>query len=65
MTSNSINGEIFCDFVQGTLKLCMLPFDGLSPTSIVVIDNCSIHRVAEVKSIVGRYQNTFSVPSPL
>lgn len=52
MTSNSVNGEMFCDFVRGTLIPCMLPFDGLSPTSIVVMDNCSIHHVAEVKSML-------------
>ena len=52
MTSNSVNGEIFCDFVRGTLIPCMLPFDGLSPTSIVVMDNCSIYHVAEVKSML-------------
>ena len=28
----------------------MLPFDGVNHTSIVVMDNCSIHHVAEVKS---------------
>ena len=27
----------------------MLPFDGVNPTSIVVMDNCSIHHVAEVQ----------------
>jgi transposase len=28
----------------------MLPFDGQNPTPIVVMDNCSIHHVAEAKS---------------
>ena len=52
MTPQSVNGEMFCDFVRGNLIPNMLPFDGLSPTSIVVMDNCSIHHVAEVKSVL-------------
>ena len=52
MTPKSVNGEMFCDFVRGTLIPNMLPFDGLNPTSIVVMDNCSIHHVAEVKSML-------------
>ena len=51
MTSNSVNGEIFCDFVRGTSIPWMLLFDGVRPTSIVVMDNCSIHHV-EAKSML-------------
>lgn len=47
-----LDGEKFCDFVRGTLIPNMLPFDGLKPTSMVVMDNCSIHHVAEVKSML-------------
>lgn len=28
----------------------MIPFDGVNPRSIVVVDNCSIHRVDAVKT---------------
>ena len=52
MTTNSVNGDLFCDFVRGTLIPNMLPFDGVNPTSIVVMDNCSIHHVAEVRSML-------------
>ena len=52
MTPNSVNGEIFCDFVRGTSIPNMLPFDGLNPTSVAVMDNCSIHHVAKVKSML-------------
>ena len=53
MTPNSVDGEMFCDFVRGTLIPNMLPFDGLNPTSIVVMDNCSIHHVTKVKSMLA------------
>ena len=42
LTATSVNGEMFCDFIKGTLIPNMLPYDGLNPTSIVVLDNCSI-----------------------
>ena len=48
--ANSVDGEMFCDFVRGTLIPNMLPLDGLNP--IVVMDDCSIHHVAEVKSML-------------
>ena len=46
----------------------MLPFDGLNPTSIVVMDNCSIHDVAEVKSMLddaGILLTYLPTPPPL
>jgi transposase len=47
-----MNGERFCDFIKGTLIPNMLPYDGLNPTSIVVMDNCSIHHVSEVQCLL-------------
>ena len=43
-TMNSVNGEMFSDFVRGSLIPNMHPFDGQNPTSI--------HHVAEVKSLL-------------
>ena len=62
MTPNSVNGEMFCDLVRGTLIPNMLPFDGMNPTSIVVMDNCSIHLVAEVKSMLDDAQILIYLP---
>ena len=45
----SINGSTFLEFVQGWLIPEMLPFDGVNPHSILVLDNCSIHHVEPVK----------------
>ena len=52
MTANSVDGKMF-DFVRGTLIPNMLPIVGLNPTSITVMDDCSIHHVTEVKSMVN------------
>ena len=45
LTNNSVNGE---NFVHGSLISDLLPFDGYSPKSIAVMDNCSIHHIQEV-----------------
>ncbi len=46
------DGDEFYSFVQTHLLPHLLPYDGVNPHSIVVLDNCSIHHVSEVvKSI--------------
>ena len=50
-TMGSVNGEKFYDFVRGTLIPKMLPFDGTSPRSIAVMDNCSIHHIHKVSDL--------------
>ena len=41
----TVNGDIFYDFVQKYLLPQLLPFNGVNPHSVVVMDNCSIHHV--------------------
>lgn len=49
ITSSSVNGSTFLDFIWGTLLPEMEPFDGSPKKYIVVMDNCSIHHTADVK----------------
>ena len=42
LTSGSVNGVNFFDFVRGTLIPVMIPFDGVNPRSILV---STIHHV--------------------
>ena len=51
LTNNSVNGEKIFDFVCGSLIPEMSPFDGYSPKSIAVMDNCSIHHIQEVADL--------------
>ena len=46
-----MNGDTFFDFARGSLLPMMQPFDGRSPHSILIMDNFSIHHVAEVKDL--------------
>ena len=38
--------------VRSTLIPAMMPFDGINPRSILVMDNCSIHHVHEVRDVL-------------
>ena len=50
--NGTVNGEDFFDFIRGELIPQMLPFDGQNHNSILVLDNCSIHHVHEVKQVL-------------
>ena len=45
---DKVNGDIFFDFARGSLIPELLPFDGYNHQSIVIMDNCLIHRVQDV-----------------
>lgn len=50
-SSGTVASDFFYDFIRGSLIPQMNPFDGSSPKSIVIMDNCSIHHVSEVKQL--------------
>ena len=52
LITGSVNGERFFDFLRGILIPMMNAFDGQSQNSVLVMDNCSIHRIQEVKSLL-------------
>ena len=52
IVSTSVNGDAFFDFLHGNLLPMMQPFDGRSSHSILVMDNCSIHHISEVKELL-------------
>ena len=48
----SVNAEVFADFIRGSLIPKMRSFDGESPTSVVIMDNCSIHHTALIMELL-------------
>ena len=52
LTYGTVNGKIFADFIRGTLIPEMKPYDGAVKKSVVIMDNCSIHHVEGVKSLL-------------
>ncbi len=47
------NGDRFLEFITGILIPEMLQFDGSSPRSVLVLDNCSIHHTAPVLQLLN------------
>ena len=44
------DGDQFYDFLQQHLIQYTMPYNGVNPHSVVVLDNCAIHHVSEVTS---------------
>ena len=55
VTNKSVNGDMFLQFVEQCLVPVLQPFNGSNPRSVVIMDNASIHHVADV---VERIQQT-------
>ena len=49
---NTVGGDEFLDFVQSDLLPTLMPFDGINPNSVVILDNCSVHHVSGVVSMI-------------
>ena len=52
MVSGTVSGSEFFDFLRGTLIPNMMPFNGSNPRSVIIMDNCSVHHVAEVSHLL-------------
>ena len=48
IAEGNIDGERFLRYVQRSLLPILMPFDGINPNSVVIMDNASIHHVDEV-----------------
>ena len=49
LVTGTVNGGVFLEFVRGSLIPQVLPFDGTNKRSIAILDNCSVHHIAEVE----------------
>ena len=52
ITEGNVDGESFVEYVQRSLLPTLMPFNGINPKSVVIIDNASIHHVDEVISTI-------------
>ena len=48
LTEGNANGDEFLNYVRRSLLPLLMPFDGVNPNSVVIMDNASIHHVEEV-----------------
>lgn len=52
ITEGTMNGERFAKFVNDVLLPHLLPFNGINPRSVVIMDNASIHHIHEVVDLI-------------
>ena len=52
LAEGSVNGKRFEYFVRTCLLPVLLPYNGINPHSIVIMDNASIHHVASVVRLI-------------
>ena len=52
LAEGSVNGEKFEHFVKECLLPVLMPYNGVNPRSIVVMDNASIHHVQQVTDLI-------------
>ena len=53
LTTGTVDGDKFVDFIRGTLIPNMHAYDVTSSKSVVVMDNCAIHHIPEVLEDAG------------
>ncbi len=46
------NGDTFYDFVSTHLLPHLMPFNGVNPHSVLVLDNCAIHHIEEITAML-------------
>ena len=52
LAEGTMNGDRFIHFLQVCLLPNLLPFNGVNPRSVVIMDNASIHHVEEVRDLI-------------
>ena len=48
----SVNADVFYDYIQTSILPNLLPFNGINPNSIVILDNSAIHHAVETVSMI-------------
>ena len=43
--AHTVDGDSFYDFIQASLLPHLMPFNGINPHSVVIMDNCLVHHV--------------------
>ena len=48
----TVDGDKFLEFIERELLPTLMPFDGINPNSVVILDNCAVHHVEGVASMI-------------
>ena len=52
--TGTVGGSEYYDFLRGTLIPNMMPFNGSNPRSIIIMENCSVHHIADVRTLLDQ-----------
>ena len=52
ITTQSVDADVFCDYIERCLLPYLMPFNCTNPRSVVVMDNAAIHHVDKVVSLI-------------
>jgi hypothetical protein len=52
VTAESIDADTFYEYVERCLLPYLLPFNGINPNSVVILDNASIHHIEQVVKLI-------------
>ena len=47
-----MHGDRFYEFLRGSLIPVLQPFNGTNSHSILIMDNCSVHHIVEVRGLL-------------
>jgi len=53
VTRDTVDGDAFYDFICVSLLPKIMPFNGINPNSVLILDNCSVHHVTEAQEALG------------
>ena len=53
MFQGAVNGDVFFDFVQDSLLPHLMPFNGVNPQSVIVMDNAAIQHVDGIVDLIN------------
>jgi len=51
-TTQAVNEEVFCDFLERNLLPQLMPFNGINPRNVVLMDNASIHHTSKAIELI-------------
>lgn len=51
-SNGSVDGDTFCEFLERSLLPKLMPFNGINPRSVVVMDNASIHHTRDAIELI-------------
>ena len=52
ITTESVNGKKFCDFLERYLLPQFLTYNGVNAKSVVILDNASIHHIESATHLI-------------